>query len=323
MTSAFQINLWSKNLGMILMELLLQGSEDGKRWRSLEPAGNRYEVWLGNELVATMPCLRGGMGSDCTGDSLKPTIAYDVDFTTYTAAESPLASPFVIPSGAGGRALEVADVPSGGAETFFCRSTYADSSTGGSAVDGRSYACDQSAKTTVGVPDTTSSVVRAAGHGVMVRAKILNADQPFGGQSDGDGTYGYFFNADDPTSIRFESRLSMATEVASDAGPPPDATYLQNVLARSVLDGQLLLAGTTLTLTATGSSISGVCSSTSGDPDGFTLSSTNTRARWGHPGFYGTGRNGVDWPNINSMGYFTTFNATGRLDPSDSEFLDP
>ena len=48
LTHQFRMNLSSKSLGKMLLELLLNGSEDGRCWRSLQPAGNQYEVWLGN-----------------------------------------------------------------------------------------------------------------------------------------------------------------------------------------------------------------------------------------------------------------------------------
>ena len=313
MKHAFRMNLMSKSLGKMLLELLLNGSEDGRCWRSLQPAGNQYEVWLGNEIVATMPCLRGGMGSNC--DANLPTFATTTtDFTAYTAAEYPLASPFTHDVlGFSFLPFEVVDVPAGAPVTFFLRASAASPAVVAGAIDTRGYACDQSISATIGEPSTASVQVRAAGHGVHLRSKRADVGL------DGDFGYGYRFMVEDPTSGTFEARLTFLTEFTS---VPGDGIYEHWVLARQVLGGDRLTAGAVLQMSATGSSILGT-TTTAVQPAGISLTSTNTRTRWGHPGFVGGGRSGILWPDVDSIAYFTTVDTGGRLDSGDPEFLDP
>src|SRR3990172_4393442 len=313
MKHAFRMNLMSKSLGKMLLELLLNGSEDGRCWRSLQPAGNQYEVWLGNEIVATMPCLRGGMGSNC--DANLPTFATTTtDFTAYTAAEYPLGAPFTNATfGAAFLPFEVVDVPTGAPTTFFLRASAASPAVQAIAIDTRSYACDQSTSATIGEPSTASVQVRAAGHGVCLRMKRTDVGL------DGDFTHGYHFFVEDPTSGTFEARLSFLPDTSILPGEP---TYAHWVLARQELGGDRLTAGAILQMSATGSSIAGN-TTTFAQPAGISLTSTNTRTRWGHPGFLGGGRSGISWPNVDSIAYFTTVDTGGRLDSGDPEFLDP
>lgn len=44
----------------IIRAILLNGREDGSRWRPLRPSGNRFELILGNELVDSWPYVAGG-----------------------------------------------------------------------------------------------------------------------------------------------------------------------------------------------------------------------------------------------------------------------
>ena len=205
MKHTFRTSLTSQSLGKMLLELLLNGEEGGRSWRTLQPTGNQYEVWLGNEIVATMPCLRGGMGSVC--DPNLPTFtAETTDFTAYTTAEYPLGTPYTHDDqGFTFLPFEVVDVPAGGTTTFFLRASQASPAAVAGALDTRSYACDQAITATIGTPSTASVQVHAAGHGLVVRGKLLSAGL------DGDYQYGYRFFVEDPTSGTFEARLSFNT----------------------------------------------------------------------------------------------------------------
>lgn len=316
MAHAFKMNLSSKSLGKILLELLLNGEEGGRRWRQLQPSGNRYEVWLGNELVATMPCLCGGMGSDCDQSALLPTIPFTDDFTAKTSSEYPLGSPYEATFLSGGLAFELLDFPAAAPVSFVIRATNASPATQASAIDIRSYACNHSASATVAAPTTTTVQTLAAGHGVMVRAKrganaaslILDGDPVYGG---------YYYFGEDPTSGTYEARMSLTTEATSIPG---DGTYEHYVLARQSGGIGRLVNGTDIEVSAVGSTIAG---SGQGLFGAFSHSVTNTRLRWGHPGFFGGGRNGILSPDPDYTSYFSAFTTTGRLDPSDPEFLDP
>lgn len=61
------VNVSGKHLGRQILGLMLDGKDDGRRWRPLKPAtkgGKRYEVWLGGERLDMVPFVAGGAVSD-------------------------------------------------------------------------------------------------------------------------------------------------------------------------------------------------------------------------------------------------------------------
>ncbi len=323
LTRALDLPLQSSSLGMLLLEALLAGEKkaNGKRWRMIRPSGYRYEVWLGNEIVASLPAIAGGDPTTFPNQSRYNCSGYDGNLTftdTFERAnESPLAAPYEAMGNP--NAIYANRPPVNLIESSICHAPNAITAGQSGVIDRRGYRCDQSAKISVALASTepSNSASRRAQHAVWVRFKRASeAAIP-----DGDSTRAYVSFIGDPTTSRYEYRLSKLNELTSEPPPggPNAADWISYVLARTAFTngtGQPPV-GTTVSIDVTGSTINGATSLLmSNGPISATV--TDTETQWGHPGFSGNG------PNASTATpYFDDFVTTGLLDGGEPEFLDP